>query len=89
MLISGQSAAEIITGAGLEQVSDLDSIQQIIRSTIHDHPDEVKSYLAGKETLVNWFFGQVMQTAKGKAEPALVKKELERTLSQLKQDHSR
>ena len=89
MLSSGQSAVEIITGAGLEQVSDLDSIQQIIRSTIHDHPDEVKSYLAGKETLVNWFFGQVMQTAKGKAEPALVKKELERTLSQLKQDHSR
>ena len=40
----------------------------------------MEKYLAGKETLANWFYGQVMREAKGKANPAMLKAELEKQL---------
>jgi aspartyl-tRNA(Asn)/glutamyl-tRNA(Gln) amidotransferase subunit B len=85
MLSNGLSARDIVTKHGLEQVSDVEFIHGLIQKMIDDHPTEVESYLKGKETIVNWFFGQVMQAAKGKANPAAVKLELEKTFSKLKQ----
>jgi aspartyl-tRNA(Asn)/glutamyl-tRNA(Gln) amidotransferase subunit B len=48
------------------------------------HPTEVASFRAGKETLSNWFFGQVMKTARGQANPQVLRAELERQLADLK-----
>ena len=84
MLESGQSASQIIAGRGLQQISDNDAIIQMIRKALDEHPAEVANYLAGKETLANWFFGQVMRQAGGKANPQVVRSELERQLQHLK-----
>ena len=84
MLETGRSAAEIIQAGGLQQISDGDAITIMIHKALQDNPAEVASYLAGKETLANWFFGQVMRQAGGKANPAVVRAELERQLSVLK-----
>lgn len=84
MLKSGCSAAKVIEERGLQQVSDSDVIRQMIAKTIQDSPKELESYLNGKETLSNWFFGQVMRIAGGKANPQVVRAELERQLSALK-----
>ena len=84
MLESGKSAGDIIQARGLEQISDGDAITAMISKALADHPGEVSSYLAGKETLANWFFGQVMRQAGGKANPTVVRAELERQLSALK-----
>ena len=51
-----------------------------MRDVIAAYPAELASYLAGKETLANWFFGQVMRAAGGKASPAVLKSELEAQL---------
>ena len=44
------------------------------------NPAEVEKFRGGKETVANWFYGQVMREAKGKANPQVVKEELDRQL---------
>ncbi len=84
MLESGQPADAIIRAGGLQQISDSGFISNLVRQALEASPQEVKSYLAGKETLANWFFGQVMRQAKGQANPQVVRAELERQLKGLK-----
>lgn len=84
MLSSGQSAAEIVAAKGLRQISDADAIAGMIAKVLQDNPAEVESYLNGKETVAQWFFGQVMRLARGQANPQVVRAELEKQLNRLK-----
>jgi aspartyl-tRNA(Asn)/glutamyl-tRNA(Gln) amidotransferase subunit B len=81
MLQSGQSAEEIIEAKGLRQVSDSDQIAAMVETILDENTEQVGAYLAGKESLLNWFFGQVMRAAKGKANPQVVRDELTRQLT--------
>jgi len=83
MLASGQSAAELSAAQGLRPISDAQVIAGLVAQVLAAHPQQVAAYRAGKVTLANWFFGQVMQAAGGRAEPALVRGELERQLKGL------
>ncbi|MBI4928370.1 MAG: Asp-tRNA(Asn)/Glu-tRNA(Gln) amidotransferase subunit GatB, partial [Anaerolineae bacterium] len=84
MLRSGQSAGEIIRARGLEQVSDVEFIAGLVRQALQDNPSELAKYMAGKDTVVNWLYGQVMRLGKGKANPQMVQVELEKQLQALK-----
>jgi aspartyl-tRNA(Asn)/glutamyl-tRNA(Gln) amidotransferase subunit B len=84
MLSSGKSALEIIDARGLHQISDSSLITDLVQGVLQANPKEVQAYLDGKETLANWMFGQVMREAKGKANPQVVKAELQRQLNALK-----
>ncbi len=84
MLETGESAAEIIQAQGLEQVSDADFIAGLVREALQANPAELEKYLAGKENVANWFYGQVMRAARGKANPQVVQAELARQLARLK-----
>jgi aspartyl-tRNA(Asn)/glutamyl-tRNA(Gln) amidotransferase subunit B len=80
MLATGKTAESIIEEKGLKQVSDGNLITALVSKTLEDNSSEVQSYLAGKETVANWLFGQVMRTAQGKANPQVIKEELKRQL---------
>ncbi len=82
MFATGHSASEIISELGLQQISDRDIILTWVNSVIADHPDQVDRYLAGKTSVINWLFGQVMRVAQGKANPELLRQELEKQLAQ-------
>ena len=84
MLAAGQTADAIIEEKGLKQVSDGNLITTLIAKALKENPAEVKSYLAGKETVANWLFGQVMRAAQGKANPQMIKEELNSQLENLK-----
>ena len=84
MLEGGKSAEVIVKGEGLRQVSDSKLINDMVETVLVNNPGEVKAYLNGKETLINWLFGQVMQNAKGKANPQVVKKSLQEQLNSKK-----
>jgi len=84
MLSSGQTAQAIITAGGRQQISDSDLIAGLVKKALAEHPQELASYLEGKETLANWFFGQVMRFARGQANPQVVRQELEKQLQELK-----
>jgi aspartyl-tRNA(Asn)/glutamyl-tRNA(Gln) amidotransferase subunit B len=84
MLGSGKSAELIVEGKGLRQVSDSGLINDMVKNVLKNNPDEVQAYLKGKDSIVNWLFGQVMQKAKGKANPQVVKKTLQEQLNSRK-----
>jgi len=50
---------------------------------LNENPEQVAEYLGGKTGLSGWFFGQVMQATRGKANPNIVKSELELQLASL------
>ena len=81
MLDSGRSAAEVIEARGLAQITDGAEIARLVDEVIAAHPAELERYLAGKESLANWFFGMVMQLAGKRAHPAMLRAELERQLA--------
>lgn len=80
LLEKGGSAGEIIKAQGLQQTSDKGEIAALVARALAENPAELESYRAGKETLANWFFGQVMRMAGGKANPQVVRDELARQL---------
>lgn len=80
MFESGKPAAAIVAEKGLAQVSDADFISKLVAETLDENPGEVSSYRAGKVTVANWLFGQVMRKAGGRANPQVVRAELERQL---------
>jgi len=86
MLQSGEPAPVIIEREGLTQLSDNTFIAKLVADVISAHQKERDNYLAGKETLANWFFGQAMRAAGGKANPGVLKAELEKQLLHLKQN---
>lgn len=81
MFASGRSADEIVEARGLRQISDLEHIAGKVAIVLQENADQVTSYLDGKEGLANWFFGQVMRATRGKANPQVVRAELDRQLS--------
>jgi len=72
MFESGQDAAAIVEEKGLKQVSDSGAIEGEIDTIIAANPDKVAEFQSGKEKMIGWFVGQVMQATKGKANPQLV-----------------
>jgi aspartyl-tRNA(Asn)/glutamyl-tRNA(Gln) amidotransferase subunit B len=88
MIRKGLNAARIIEEKGLAQIHDVKIIREAIQTVITENPKEVESYLAGKETLLQWFFGQVMRKTGGQASPGGVKKELDAQLINLKNNQS-
>jgi aspartyl-tRNA(Asn)/glutamyl-tRNA(Gln) amidotransferase subunit B len=80
MFESGKRAGEIVAAQGLKQVSDTGLIAEIVRQTLEENPNEVSSFRLGKETVMNWLFGQVMKQAAGQANPQVVRAELEKQL---------
>jgi len=49
---------------------------------LNDNPSEVEKYLAGKETLLQWFMGQVARLTKGKADPNVTRELLVKALEE-------
>jgi len=80
MFQSGKGAGEIVEARGLKQVSDEGFIADLVKQVLDENPEQVASFKAGKETVANWLFGQVMRKAQGKANPGVVRTELERQL---------
>ena len=62
----------IIQSRGLEQISDVSEIESIIVEVLETFPDQLQEYLDGKEKILGFFVGQVMQRTQGRANPSIV-----------------
>ncbi|MBI3168264.1 MAG: Asp-tRNA(Asn)/Glu-tRNA(Gln) amidotransferase subunit GatB [Chloroflexi bacterium] len=73
LLTKGGDPAQIVKEKNLAQLTDVSAIQELVTKILDDNPKEVDEYNAGKETLFQWFMGQVARATKGKADPNVAK----------------
>ena len=80
LLDSGESPEKIVREKGLEQVSDLSSIEMAIDQVLAAHSQQVSDYRSGKEKVLGFLVGQIMKSTKGKANPQIVNEILKKKL---------
>lgn len=81
MFGTGKTAGQIIEEQGMQQISDEDTLRNIIAEIIENNPVVVADYKNGKEKARGFLVGQVMKTTKGQANPNSVNKILTELLS--------
>ena len=73
-LEEGKNPEEIVKEKGMEQISDEESIREIVKEAIKNNPNQYEQYKAGKTALLGFFVGQALKMSEGKANPAIVNK---------------
>lgn len=81
LFAEGGAPATIVAARGLQQISDPGQLRSWVSEVLAQHPEQAAAYLAGNAPLFNFLFGQVMQKAGGKANPAAVRSELQAQLN--------
>jgi len=66
------NADDIIESRGLKQITDSGAIEKLIDDVIAKNPEQVQQFREGKEKVLGFFVGQIMQQSKGKANPGQV-----------------
>jgi len=66
------SADTIIKAKGLTQITDSSAIESVVDKVIADNPEQVAEYRSGKDKLMGYFVGKVMQETRGQANPGQV-----------------
>jgi aspartyl-tRNA(Asn)/glutamyl-tRNA(Gln) amidotransferase subunit B len=72
MWLGEGSADEIIATRGLKQITDSGAIETLIDEVIAANPEQVEQFRAGKEKVLGFFVGKIMQQSQGKANPGQV-----------------
>jgi aspartyl-tRNA(Asn)/glutamyl-tRNA(Gln) amidotransferase subunit B len=80
MFATGKTAAAIVKEKGIEQLSDASAIEKLCDEVIAANPKPVADFRAGNVASLNFLKGQVIKLSRGKANPQLVGKILERKL---------
>ena len=77
----GEGDAEaVIDAKGLKQITDSTALEAAVDKVIAANPGQVAEYKAGKDKLIGFFVGQVMQATRGQANPAQVNQILKEKL---------
>ena len=80
MFTSGKGAAEIVKEKGIEQLSDVSTIEGFCDQVIAANPKPAADFKSGNAASLNFLKGQVIKLSKGTANPQLVGEILERKL---------
>ena len=72
MLDSNKTPQQIVSEKGLEQLSDLGSIEAAIDQVLTANPKQIAQYQSGNEKVFGFFVGQIMKATQGKANPQKV-----------------
>ena len=63
------------------QISDKDALISIVKNILDNNKSQIEEYKNGKSNLFDYFVGQVMKEARGKANPPMVKEILNELLN--------
>jgi aspartyl-tRNA(Asn)/glutamyl-tRNA(Gln) amidotransferase subunit B len=77
---TGEPVAEAVDRLGVRQVSDTGELGALADEVIAEHPDVVEKFRAGKEGVIGFLVGQLMQKAAGAANPKLAQELLRERL---------
>jgi glutaminyl-tRNA synthetase len=73
LLNDGGDPENIVDDRDLRQVDDTKALRPTVQSVLDNHPDEVARYRDGKQSLIGFFMGQVMDATNGAANPELAR----------------
>ena len=82
MFNKGKDADTIAAEHGLSQISDANEVEKVIAQVVEANTQAVSDYKAGKAQALKFLVGQVMRATKGRANPGLVNKLLEKKLEE-------
>ncbi|TVQ89241.1 MAG: glutamine--tRNA ligase/YqeY domain fusion protein [Deltaproteobacteria bacterium] len=81
-VIEGEgSPIQIVDRQGLRPIRDPARIEAWAAEVVQANPDKVQAYRQGRTNLRGFFVGQVMRASRGKADPAMVNRVLDRLLA--------
>ena len=80
MFDAGVSPAEVVKVRGMAQVSDPKAIEGAVDKVLAENPSVVADYKGGKQGVIGFLVGKVMQASQGKANPKLVNEILKKKL---------
>jgi aspartyl-tRNA(Asn)/glutamyl-tRNA(Gln) amidotransferase subunit B len=80
MYRTGRAPQTLAAEAGLAQVSDAAAIAKLVEDVLSSSPAQLEEYRAGKQTLEQWFFGQVMRRTQGRGNPQVIRAVLKEAL---------
>ena len=86
MLEHEDSPRAIAEAEDLIQVSDEGALRPVIREVIEENPEQVETYLGGKDGLIGFFIGQVMRSFSGSPDPQKVRELLQEELAARAED---
>ena len=84
VLDGNESVSEIIKNKGLEQISDLSQLKEIVTKVLNENEKSVNDYLSGQDRAFKYLMGQIMKETKGNANPSLVNQMLTQELNDKK-----
>ena len=84
MYRSGSAPEAVVEEKGLKQISDSGEIEALVDKVLADNPDQVQTFLGGKDKVLGFFVGRIMKATKGKANPQLVNDLLREKLEALR-----
>jgi aspartyl-tRNA(Asn)/glutamyl-tRNA(Gln) amidotransferase subunit B len=68
----GGDVDSIIAAKGLQQITDSSAIEAAVDKVLAANPEQVEQFRAGKDKVLGFLVGQVMQATQGKANPGQV-----------------
>ena len=77
---SGAEIPEVVDRLQLVQVSDAGALGPLADEVIHEHPDVVEKFRGGKDGVIGFLVGQLMQKAGGAANPKVAQELLRERL---------
>jgi len=77
MFRTGKDPDTIVKKKGLVQITDEETLRQLVEKVLQENPKSVEEYRKGKEKALGHLVGQVMKLTQGKANPHLVNKLLQ------------
>ncbi len=83
LIMEGGDYATLTDKLGIKQISDKDSLLELISKVINENPESIDDFKAGKDRAIKYLMGQIMKASKGQANPALVSKLLMEVLENL------
>src|SRR5213080_3909106 len=78
--VSGAAIPEIVDSLQLKQVSDVGALRVFVDQVIDEHPDVVEKFRGGKDGVIGFLVGQLMQKAGGAANPKVAQELLRERL---------
>jgi aspartyl-tRNA(Asn)/glutamyl-tRNA(Gln) amidotransferase subunit B len=78
---TGSDPLNLVKEQGLEQLGSSAQLEELIKTLIATHPQQVASYQAGQERIFGFFVGQIMQKTHGKGNPHIIQELLKKYLT--------